>query len=80
MFDGSQGQGSQSSGSTSCSYLSQASTSWGHVSLAYEAPEAYEGIKEEPTADTDAFVDSYPGGPYDTFLLHLYEDHVSRHV
>lgn len=60
--------------------MSRASISRGHMSLAYEAPEAYEANQEEPTADVDARVDSYPGGSFNTFLLHLYRDHTIRHV
>lgn len=43
-------------------------------------PEAYEANHEEPTADVYAPVDSYPGGRYDIFFIHLYGDHVVRRV
>ncbi|CAL5194554.1 unnamed protein product [Lathyrus oleraceus] len=64
-FDGLQGRGPQPSGFTSRSCRSQESAS-------RDTLEAY----EEPAAN--AHIDSYPGGPFDTFLLHLYGDHAAR--
>lgn len=84
LFDGSHGRGPQPSGFTSCNFLSQASTSRGHMSSNYEtfedALEACKANKKEPITDADAPIDNYPGGPFDTSLLHLYRYHAARHV
>lgn len=48
--------------------------------LFMKPPEAYEANQEEIDDDADAPVDSYSGRPYDTSLIHLYGNHVTRHV
>lgn len=68
-FDVSQGRGSQPYGSTSRGHMSP---TYEAPEDALEAPEAYEVNQEDLVADADAPVDSYSGGPFDTSLLHLY--------
>lgn len=78
LFDGSQHQGSQPSGSTSHSCLSQVSTSRDNKSLNDEAaPEAPEA-QEKPVIY--APLESYPRGSFDTSLLLLHADHIVKHV
>lgn len=60
--------------------MSQASTSRGHVSPTDEAPEASEAPEAREKLVVNSPVDNYPIGPFDTFLLHLYGDHATRHV
>lgn len=77
LFDDSQRQGSQPSGSTSDSLLPQTSTLWGHMSLDDETPKAPEA---QDKLAANVFVESYPGGLFDTSFLYLYGDHVASHV
>lgn len=72
-FDGSQCRGSQPSTSTSWIRMSQASTS-------RETHATYQANQEELVIDVGVPVDSYLGGTFDTFLLHIYGDHVARRV
>lgn len=77
-FDGSQRQGSQQSGSASRSCISQASTSQGH-----ESPDNVvesKVLKAQEEVNVYAPFESYLRCPLDTSLLHLYVDHVARHV
>lgn len=79
-FNGSQGRGSQPSGSPTCSRMFQASTFHARVDEAHEdALEAYYVNQEEFVTDANVPV-KLSRGPLDTSLLHLYVDHAARHV
>lgn len=66
---------------TSQGRMFQTSTFRGHVSPTdpptYEAPKAQQ---EEPAAIVHPIPNSFLRGPYDTSLLPLYVEHVTRHV
>lgn len=73
-------RGSQHRGSTSHKCLSQASISQGHDSLDDAAGLVIPEVQEKSREEAHAPLKSYPRGPLDTSLLHLYSDHAAMHI